>query len=87
MGEVWTASLPTQFRIKNVILIFITSHQSFEYHGIYYTNTTSNLITGIYWLHKTTLYYNKSSHICHQWHSSVCKMLHQTLGAPRPSTQ
>ena len=27
-----------------------------EYHGIYYTNTISNEITGIYSPHKTTLY-------------------------------
>ena len=26
---------------------------------------------------KPALYDNKSSHICHQWHSRFCKMLHQ----------
>ena len=41
-----------------VMLIFMTSHLSFEYHGIYYTNTGSNQIT-------KALYDNKFSHICH----------------------
>ena len=31
-------SLPTQFRTKYVMLIVITSHLSFEYHGIYYSS-------------------------------------------------
>ena len=41
-----------------VMLIFITYHLAFKYHGIYYTHTISN-----YWPHKTPLYDNKSSHI------------------------
>ena len=54
-------------------LFFISSHQSFEYRGIYYTNTISNQITGICWPNTTALYHNKSSHICHHWHSRFCK--------------
>ena len=57
------------------MLIFITSHLSFEYHGIYYTNTVSNQIAEMYWPHTKALYHNKPSHICHQWHSGFCKML------------
>ena len=38
------ASLPTQFHKTKIMLIFITSHLSFEYHGINYTNATSNHI-------------------------------------------
>ena len=30
---------------KNAMLVFITSHLSFEYHDINYTNTTSNQTT------------------------------------------
>ena len=41
------ASLTTLFHTQNV-----TFHQSFEYLGIYYINTISNQITGIYWPHK-----------------------------------
>ena len=41
--------LPTQFCTKRVMLMFITYHLSFEYHGIHYTNTISNQLTGIYW--------------------------------------
>ena len=50
-----------------------TFHLSFKYHGINYTNTTSNEIRGIYKPHKTALY-DKSSHICYQWNSGVCKI-------------
>ena len=50
-------------------------HLSFEYHGIYYTNTGSNQRSWNYWPHKTTLYDNKFSYIWHQWHSRFCKIL------------
>ena len=43
------------------------------------TNNISNQITGIYWPHTKAFYRNKSSHICHQWHSRFCKMLHLDL--------
>ena len=33
---------------KTFMLIFITSHLSYDYHGIYYTNTVANKFTGIY---------------------------------------
>ena len=69
------------------MFIFITSHLSFEYHGTYYTNTGSNQITGMYWPHTKSLYHNKLSQICHQWHSTLCKMLYQKLGAPHSSTR
>ena len=75
-------SLTTQVHTKNAMFIFITYHLSFEYHGIYYTNTISNQITGNYRPHKTTLYNNKPSHIYHQWHSRFCKMLYQKVAAP-----
>ena len=52
-------SLTTLFLTNNYMLIFITSHLSFEYRGIYYTNTGSNQITGNYWPHTKTLYDNK----------------------------
>ena len=40
------------------------------------TTQTLHQITGIYWPHKTTLYDNMSSHICHQWHSIlVCGLV------------
>ena len=55
------------------MLIVITSHLSFEYHDIYYTNTLSNQIMGIYWPRTKALYHNKSSHTCHQWLSRFCK--------------
>ena len=42
------------------------NHTSFTYHGIYYINTISNKITEHYWPHKTTLYDNKSSLVCHR---------------------
>ena len=42
-------------------------------------------ITSIYWPHKTKLYDNMSSHICHQWHSRFCEMLYQNLGALQPN--
>ena len=50
------------------MLSFIASYLSFEYHGIYYTNTTSNQITGNYWPHKTILYVNKSIVPCEKFH-------------------
>ena len=31
-----------------VMLIFVTSHLSFQYHSIYYTNTTSSEIAALY---------------------------------------
>ena len=55
------------------MLIFITFHLSFKYHAIYYTNTISNQITGIYFPHKIALYNNTSSLIYHQWLSRFCK--------------
>ena len=47
---------PVPHTQKNAMLIFITSQLYFEYRGIYYTNTISNQITGMYWpLYKSTL--------------------------------
>ena len=43
------------FHTQNVVLIFITSCLPFEYHGIYYTNSISNQITGNYWPHTKAL--------------------------------
>ena len=70
-----------------MLCFFYQFHLSFEYYGIYYTNSGSNKITEIYWSHTTTLYVNKSSFICHLWHSRFCKLLHQRLVASRPSTR
>ena len=41
-------------------VLFITSHLSFKYCDIYYTNTILNGIIGIYEPHKTSLYDGKS---------------------------
>ena len=49
---------PVPHQTKQFFFFFITSHLSFEYHGIYYTNTISTQITANYWSHKTTLYEN-----------------------------
>ena len=72
---------------KKCQLIFITSHQSFEYHGINYTNTLKS-ITGNYWPHKTTLY-DKSSHLLWMAFTIFYKMLYQSWVHLdlRPSTQ
>ena len=43
-----------------VLHIYITSHLSFEYRGIYYTNTTSNQSTDMYWPH-TKAFYDKGA--------------------------
>ena len=45
-------------------LIFITSHLSFEYYGIYYSNTISDHITGILLAtYKSTLSQQALSHM------------------------
>ena len=68
----------TQSHQKKFMLIFITSHLSFKYHGIYYTNTISNKITGNYWLQKTTLH-DKFSNMYHKWHSTTCYLVDYNL--------
>ena len=67
---------------KNVMFIFITIFRT-----LWCTNTISNTITGSYWPQKTAHYDNRSSHICHQWHSRCCKILYQKFSAPRPLSQ
>ena len=66
----------TQSCTTNFIFIFLSLPTYLL--NIYYTNTGSNQTAGIYWPHKRTLYDNKSSHVCHQWHSRLCKMFYQT---------
>ena len=44
-GSVLDNPVPHQNVFK---LMFITSHLSFEYHGIHYSNTESHQITGNY---------------------------------------
>ena len=48
--------------MKRHAFFLITSRLPLNYHGIYYTKTTLNQITGIYWPHKTA-HYDKSSHM------------------------
>ena len=45
------------------------------YYGINNTNTISDQITGNYWPHTKALDHNKPSHICHQLHSIVSKVV------------
>ena len=77
----WSGGLPTS-TTKRFVLICITYHLSMEYHGIYYTNTISNQISGNDWLHTTALYDNKSSRVCHQWHSRFCNAITPTWIPP-----
>ena len=69
-------SLTNQFRTKKMSCLFLqlTTYLS----NIYYTNTESNQITGIYWQHKTTLY-DKFCHICHQRHWNVVSKVRCTM--------
>ena len=60
ISEMAGSILAYPVRTKNVMLIFLIYQLPFEYYDIYYTNTGSDQITGIYWPHKTTLYDNKS---------------------------
>ena len=67
MGGGWVELLISEIigSTTNFMWLFlIICHLCFEY-GIYYTNTPSNQITGMYWPHEKTLYHNKSSHIHH----------------------
>ena len=40
----------------------------------------SNQITGIYWIHKITLYDRRSSQLYHQWYSIFCKNVVSKVG-------
>ena len=64
--------------------LFLSLPTYLKHHGIYYTNTISNQITGIYWPHTKALYHNKSSNMCHQWHSRFCKILYEFGGLQPP---
>ena len=67
------------------MLIFITI--SYLLNIVVSTTQTLSHTKSQQFIHhiKNKLYQNKSSHLCHQWHSRFCKMLYQKLGAPRPS--
>ena len=79
----WSGHDYTVIHKKMSCLFFITSHLSFECHSIYYTNTGSNQITGIYWPQKNQHFITTGylSHITNGIADFV-KKLYQMMAAP-----
>ena len=65
-GSVIDYPVPHQKKKMSWSLLTLPTYLLSIMVSIYYTNTTSNQITGIYWPHTETLYHNKPSHMCHQ---------------------